>query len=209
MVLLPETCVDDIIGFNDLTTDEAGRIYAGSLGASPFGPEAGKKTGCLHLVDLDGSHRVLSTGIRLTNGLGFSPGGETLYHADSGRHRVGGLRGAGRRRHRGSGEISRSSTTAFRTALAVDAEGGRGGSPPRMGARVLRFDSEGGLRQRVPCPHPMPTSVCFGGEDLLDLYVVTGTAGTGRDDSGTIYRIRVDVPGLPVPPSRVALRPSA
>ena len=207
VVLLGNDCVDGIIGFNDLTADEAGRIYAGSLGASPFGPEAGKKDGYLHLVDLDGSHRVLAAGIRLTNGLGFSPGGETLYHSDSGRHRIGAYE------VRDGGDIGEWRDFAIvengiPDGLAV-AEDGSVWVAAAHGGEVLQFGPEGSLRQRIPCPHPMPTSVCFGGGDLLDLYVVTGTAGTGRDDSGTIYRLRVDVPGLPVPPVRVPLAPPA
>jgi gluconolactonase len=51
----------------------------------------------------------------------------------------------------------------------------------------------------------MVTSVCFGGDDLRTLYVVTGTDSSGRDDAGTVFRLSVDVPGLPVPPARVRL----
>ncbi|MFC1885935.1 SMP-30/gluconolactonase/LRE family protein [Thermodesulfobacteriota bacterium] len=42
------------IGFNDMSTDTAGRIYVGSLG---FRISAGEepKTGFLHMIDLDGS----------------------------------------------------------------------------------------------------------------------------------------------------------
>ena len=203
VVLLENDCVPGIIGFNDLTTDTAGRIYAGSLGASPFGPDAGKKDGFLHLVDTDGSHRVLAGGIRLTNGLGFSPGGDTLYHCDSGRHRVGTYD------VRDGGDIGEWRSFAvvengIPDGLAVAADGSVWVAAAH-GGEVLHFGADGGLRRRIACPHPMPTSVCFGGADLLDLYIVTGTAGTGRDDSGTVYRIRVDVPGLPVPPARVEL----
>ena len=205
VVLLGNDCVDAIIGFNDLTTDAAGRIYAGSLGASPFGPEAGKKDGYLHLVELDGSHRVLAAGIRLTNGLGFSPGGDSLYHADSGRHRIGAYE------VHGGGDVGEWRDFAvvdngIPDGLAV-AEDGSLWVAAAHGGEVLHFGPSGDLRRRIACPHPMPTSVCFGGADLLDLYVVTGTAGTGRDDSGTIFRTRVDVPGLPVAPARVALSP--
>jgi gluconolactonase len=49
----------------------------------------------------------------------------------------------------------------------------------------------------------MVTSVCFGGDDLRDLYVVTGSEGAPTDHSGTVFRLRVDVPGLPVAPARV------
>ncbi|MCY4452729.1 MAG: hypothetical protein OXC01_12340 [Immundisolibacterales bacterium] len=44
-------------------------------------------------------------------------------------------------------------------------------------------------------------------EHRRGIAVVTGPAGTGRDDPGTIFRTRVDVPGLTVAPARVALSP--
>jgi gluconolactonase len=51
----------------------------------------------------------------------------------------------------------------------------------------------------------MVTSLCFGGDDLRDLYVVTGSEGAPTETSGTIFRTRADVPGQPLPPCRVAL----
>ena len=63
------------IGFNDLTTDQAGRIYVGCVGFRIFGGDE-PKPGFLHVIDLDGSVRTISDGIWLTNGLGFSPDGK-------------------------------------------------------------------------------------------------------------------------------------
>jgi gluconolactonase len=51
----------------------------------------------------------------------------------------------------------------------------------------------------------MVTSVCFGGDDLRDLYVVTGSRGGPKPDCGTVYRTRVAVPGMLRPLARVAL----
>ena len=47
-----------------------------------FGGDA-PKPGHLHVIDLDGTMRTLSDGVMLTNGLGFSPDGERLYHSDA------------------------------------------------------------------------------------------------------------------------------
>ena len=78
-----------VVGFNDLTTDADGRIYAGALGASPvFDDGREPRAGDLYLVDLDGSARVVALDVQLTNGLGFSPDGATLYHSDSRRQTV-------------------------------------------------------------------------------------------------------------------------
>ncbi len=187
-------------GYNDLTTDAAGRIYAGSLGSAVF-EEGEQLPGDLHLIDLDGSSRVVAEDIVLTNGLGFSPDGGTLYHADSRRQ------------------------TVYRYAVAGDGNLGekqpfarvRQGSPDGLavsedgavwlavagGGGVSVFEPDGRLREHVAIPMPMCTSVCFGGDDLRDLYIVTGSVGIEGDREGSVYRLRIDVPGLPVPPARV------
>ena len=62
------------VGYNDLTTDSKGRVYAGSLGASPvFEDGREPQAGDLYLIDLDGSARIVGTDVQLTHGLGFSP----------------------------------------------------------------------------------------------------------------------------------------
>ena len=52
-------------------------------------------------------------------------------------------------------------------------------------------------------PLPMVTSLCFAGDDMRDLYIVTGSRGGPRENCGSIFRTRADVPGLPLPPARV------
>ena len=80
--LLSLDAIPGATGFNDLTTDNAGRVYVGSLAFRVFGNEA-PKPGHLHVIDLDGKMRTLSDGVMLTNGLGFSPDGWRLYHSDA------------------------------------------------------------------------------------------------------------------------------
>ena len=82
VVLLDDGVTKDAVGFNDLTTDAKGRIYVGSLAYRVFGGEE-PRPGHLHLIDIDGSVRTLSDGVMLTNGIGFSPDGRRLYHADA------------------------------------------------------------------------------------------------------------------------------
>ena len=59
--LLSLDAIPGATGFNDLTTDAAGRIYVGSLAFRVFGGET-PKPGHLHVIDLDGSMRTLSDG---------------------------------------------------------------------------------------------------------------------------------------------------
>src|SRR5258708_36279419 len=80
--LLSLDAIPGATGFNDLTTDGAGRIYVGSLAFRVFGGEA-PKPGHLHGIDLDGTMRTVSDGVMRTNGMGFSPHGQRVYHSDA------------------------------------------------------------------------------------------------------------------------------
>src|SRR5216684_173398 len=73
---------DDIPGFNDLFTDSAGRVYVGSLRSDPFKPGT-RIPGELWRIDAEGKVVQLYGDVGLTNGIGFSPDGRIIYHADS------------------------------------------------------------------------------------------------------------------------------
>ena len=205
VVLLDRDPKLGIVGFNDLTTDATGRIYVGSLCLDPFDPEQQQtpKPGWLHVIDTDGTSRRLADNIRLTNGLGFSPDGKQLYHSDS-RANIVGVYDV-----RPDGSVGPRRTFArvedgVPDGLAVSVDGALWVAVAH-GSAVMVFDPDGRQRERIGCPLPMVTSVCFGGDDLRDLYVVTGSAGAGAENAGSIFRLRVEVAGLPVPLARVKL----
>ena len=193
-----------VVGFNDLTTDAVGRIYAGALGASPvFDDGREPRAGDLYLVDLDGSARVVALDVQLTNGLGFSPDGATLYHSDSRRQ------------------------TVFCYSVADDGSLGEkrpfvkteGGSPDGLavsedgavwvalagGSGVGVYSASGAQQDLIEIPQPMCTSLCFGGADRRDLYIVSGSDGSQSDRAGAVYRTRTSVAGLPVANARTRL----
>ncbi len=193
-----------ILGFNDITTDAAGRIYAGSLAFRPVGADDEPLPGELYCLDRDGSSRVVAGDVMLTNGMGFSPDGKLLYHSESLRHvvRVYDVADDGSLSpHRSFAEVK----PGVPDGLAL-AEDGSVWVAVAHGSRVDVFEPDGQKRLEIALEIPMVTSLCFGGDDLRDLYIVTGTEGTGRDDAGSVFRLRVDVPGLPVAPARVAAK---
>ena len=201
--LLDSLTADNAHGFNDLTTDHHGRIYVGSLGFKVFAGEP-MKPGNLYLLDLDGSVAKVSDGILLTNGLGVSPDGKRLYHSDARRQmvRVYDIEPGGGLGHwkafcvMGEGRVPDGVKVAADGSVWVaDAHGGR----------VAVFGPDGVHRQDIPVPLPMVTSLCFGGDDLKDLYIVTGSRGGPSETCGTVYRMRTDVAGLPLAPCRVRL----
>lgn len=202
VVLLDRDPAHGNVGFNDLTTDAAGRIYVGSLG-SPVFEEGEQLPGDLHVIDLDGSARIVAEDVLLTNGLGFSPDGKTLYHSDSRRQTVHCYDVVG------NGDLGPKRTFATLDdgapdGLAVSADGGVWVAVAGGGC-VAVFEPDGSQRRRIAVPMPMCTSVCFGGVALTDLYIVTGSDGVEGDREGSVFRERVGVAGMRVPISRVRL----
>jgi gluconolactonase len=197
---------DRRVGFNDITTDAAGRVYAGSLGSSPvFEDGREPRSGDLYLVDLDGSARIVGHDIQLTNGLGFAPDGRTLYHSDTTRGGVFCYDVAE------DGELG--AKRPFVEVAGADglvvAEDGSVWVALAVAGGVQVYSPDGTARQFIDIPKPMCTSLCFGGADLKDLYIVCGSRGTGNDNAGAVYKVRTEVAGVPVAPARVALDPGS
>lgn len=192
------------VGFNDITTDAAGRIYAGELGASPFADDAGQVAGRLWMIDTDGSSTVVGHDVLLTNGLGFSPTGHTLYHSDSTRgavmkyqvHDDGTL---------GPKEPFAETHRGVPDGLVVSEDGAVWVALAGGGAGVAVFDELGEQIEHIAIPLPMCTSVCFGGSDLRRLYIVSGSDGADHDRAGAVFVTETRVAGLPVAPAQVPL----
>ena len=70
-------------GFNDLHTDALGRVYVGSIKVDPFDENAVNPGGELWRLASDQEPIEIYDGVLITNGIGFSPDGLLLYHADS------------------------------------------------------------------------------------------------------------------------------
>ena len=193
------------VGYNDITTDSQGRVYAGSLGASPvFDDGREPQAGELYLMELDGTARVVADDVQLTNGLGFSPDGKLLYHSDSRRQTVfcysvaddGSL---------GEKRVFVVVEKGAPDGLVVSEDGAVWVALAGGGHGVAVYEPGGKQRELVEIPQPMCTSVCFGGSDLKDLYIVSGSDGSSAENTGAVYRTRTEVAGLPVPPARVKI----
>ena len=70
-------------------------------------------------------------------------------------------------------------------------------------SRVIRLTPEGEIDRIIVLAATRPTSVAFGDEDLKTLFITTARAGLSfpqldaRPLSGSLFAIRVEVPGLP------------
>lgn len=195
-VVLLETAGDEQF-FNDLTADSDGRLYIGSV---PKDHEAG--TGRLYRMQTDGSVDVLADDIRITNGLAADPTGRQLFHVDSPRRVVFryALQGGERDVFADTSEYA-----GVPDGLALAADGSiwvamAGGSV------VVGWDAGGRRVAELPVPAELVTSVCFGGEDLSTLWVLSGVNAEHPDPAGgSVFATVGPTTGLPAPEARVRL----
>jgi gluconolactonase len=132
--------------------------------------------------------------------MGFSPDASLLYHCDSTTKAVWVYDVTGDRRlkdRRVFGKLPE----GWPDGMAVDVDGGVWVAVVRYG-EVIRFKANGTVEQRIKMPAEMVTSLCFGGADMMDLYVVTADNTEDVNLKGTVFRMRADVPGLAVPKAR-------
>ncbi len=191
----------DVPGFNDIFTDAEGRVLAGSLRSNPFGEERDRRPGELYRIDAEGDAVELYGDVWLTNGIGLSPDGSTIYHSDTAKlailaHHL-----------RSDGSVEQTSVLSKvegggPDGLAVDEEGGIWVAVYGGGC-VQRFTAAGSLERTLPVPATSVTSLCFGGEDRRDLFVVSADNSEDPTRAGSIFRTRVDVAGLPVALARI------
>ena len=172
--------VEGVTGFNDLGVDGEGRVHVGALRFRPFAGES-PVPGEVWRIDSAGATKALE-GIDWPNGIGFAPDGATIYACDYAHGTVVST---------GGREFARVPEGSA-DGLAVDAEGGVWVATGEGGA-LARFAPDGALDRTVDVPASFVTSLCFGGDDLREVYVTAvGDAGGG------LLRARCDVAGLPV-----------
>jgi sugar lactone lactonase YvrE len=183
---------------NDIHTDAAGNIYGGTLDYTGLVAGREPQPGMLFRLDPAGVVTVLSRDVRISNGIGFSPDGSLLYHADT-------AVGIWRYTLDDSGAATHRDLFAAQTGcdgLAVDAEGGVWAAcfaPPS----VVRFRPDGTLDRRVEFAAKGVLSLCFGGADQRDLYVTTADDfANPATRKGAVYRARSDIAGQPLTPAR-------
>ncbi len=189
--------LEDAPGFNDLFVNSDGQILVGCLRANPFSTSGPRETGELYAITAEGKATVLYGDVSLSNGIGLSPDGRTLYHSDTARNQVivhdidATGRAVDRRPLADTPEV-------LPDGLAVD-EAGCIWIANYGGGCVLRFSPKGELDLRIDVPAKQVTSLCFGGSDLRDLYIVTADNTDDPALAGTIFRTRADTPGLHTP----------
>jgi len=179
------------VRMNDGACDPQGRFWAGTM-AYDESPGAGT----LYRLELDGRCSTVLTGLTISNGIGWSPDGKTLYLSDSGAGSVDAFDFDG-----ATGEISRRRTLVHidqpgtaPDGLTVDEQGDLWVGIYN-GWAVNRYEPDGSLRAAVEMPVAQVTSCAFGGHDRRTLFVTTGrerldeAALERQPDAGRVFSV--------------------
>jgi sugar lactone lactonase YvrE len=188
------------VRMNDGACDPQGRFWAGTMAydESPGG-------GTLYRLELDGSCTTVLTGLTISNGIGWSRDGETMYLNDSGtgcveKFRFDGATGAITNRR----TLVRSDRPGVvPDGLTLDEEDGVWVALWGGGV-VNRYAPDGSLLASVRLPVERPTSCAFGGPERSTMFVTTAREGLDaaararQPDSGHVFSITgLGVRGLP------------
>ncbi len=186
--------------FNDVTAGPDGSFYAGS-----YFEDAPR--GELLRFNPDGSHELISDGLGISNGMGFSPDLTVFYHTDS-------LAGEiyAYDYHAATSELTNrrilvklDPSEGIPDGMTVDGDGNIW-SACWGGAQIIQFAPDGTEMSRIKFPAVQTSAVMFGGDDFTDIYVTTATFGSDdpiTDDDppayhaisnrgGQLYRVRQD-----------------
>jgi sugar lactone lactonase YvrE len=205
--------------FNDGKADPVGRFWASTI----YEPRDAARAQ-LFSLDCRPSNRgpaapvleVKAGGATTGNGLAWSPDGRVVYWADTPGHCI--------RAWDWDGQSNAMSHERVFHQFPLKPPGwqfgdaGYAGRPDGAavdalgnyyiamfeGARVLKLSPAGEIVAEIGVPAQCPTMPCFGGADLQTLYLTTARHNRSAaelktyPDSGCVFSMRVDVPGLPV-----------
>jgi sugar lactone lactonase YvrE len=170
-----------------------GRFWVGMLG---------NDNNPLYRIDPDGSIHQMDDGILLSNGIHWSPDGETMYLADSLRRVIYAYDFEG-----SSGSISNrrvavdtSGEEGLPDGISVDSQGCIWVAMCE-GWQVMRYDPDGRLERRLKMPVECPTSCAFGGAQLNELYITSSRSlispGTisHQPHAGDLFRLSLSIRG--------------
>lgn len=184
--------------FNDGRCDAAGRFIAGTV----YPPKDWDGAN-LYCLDTDLSVTKLADGLLTSNGVAFSPDNKTFYYSDTPKHVI----------YKCDYDLATgfiSNRQVFHQfphgngrpdGATVDTEG-HYWTALYEGGRVVRLNPQGEIVEEITVPAKCPTMVALGGEDMRTMFITSVGNRPEEElkqypDSGAVFKVRVDVPGLP------------
>jgi sugar lactone lactonase YvrE len=187
------------VRMNDAACDPQGRFWAGSMAYD-------QREGAARVLrcDPDGAVRVVLSDRMIANGLGWSPDGRTLYHADTGPRVVTAYPFDPVTGELGAGDVIIRPEAGGPDGLLVDDEGALWVALHGAG-EVRRYGPDGATLAVVRLPVSQPTSVAIGGASGRRLFVTTAWESfderqrAAQPDAGRVFAVDdvgVTAPGL-------------
>ncbi len=194
--------------FNDAKVGPDGRAFGGTM---PY--RAGDEPASLYRLDAGARARSVLDGLTLSNGLGWSPDGGTMYAIDSGTATVLTCQY----------DVADGSLGTVTPLIEFDLP--PGSMPDGMcvdddgclwiavwgSGELRRHRPDGRLDRRVALPVSQPTSACFAGTrgDMLVItsasYALDASALAREPHAGSVFAFDPGVTGRPAAPSNPAL----
>ena len=189
---------------NDGACDPQGRFWAGTMA-----DDHRDGGGALYRLDRFGQTELMLDDLTISNGLGWSPDGQTMYLVDSGPRVVyefafdpdwGTIAGS-------RVLITIAEDLGAPDGMTVDAAGDLWVAV-YGGGRVHRYSPDGSLRQAILVPAAQTTCCGFGGPRLHRLYITTATENWSEEErraepaAGVVYSCDTNTVGLPAAPFR-------
>jgi sugar lactone lactonase YvrE len=184
--------------FNDGACDPAGRFLAGTM-AYDFRPGAGS----LYRLELDLRVSQLIDSVTISNGLGWSPDGGTMYYVDTPTTRIDAF----------DYDVDSGAISGRRPFVQIEGEGRPDGLCVDIegaiwialwpGWSVRRYLVDGTLDAILPLPVAEVSSCVFGGSALDELFITTAWSTLSDEQraaqphAGSLFRASVGMRGLP------------
>ncbi|MDB2327388.1 MAG: SMP-30/gluconolactonase/LRE family protein [Verrucomicrobiales bacterium] len=191
--------------FNDGKCDPQGRFWFGSMDI-----EEKENLGILYSMDLDGKVKAWIENIGVSNGMTWSPDGKTMYYIDSPTRRLDTF----------DFDSSNGSITNRRNLVTFDEEEGFPDGMTRDSEGYLwiahwaggciskRCPASGERLARIPTHAYQTSACCFGGPELIDLYITSAQVDLTESQqatfpqSGHLFKKTLETPGSPTFPYR-------
>jgi sugar lactone lactonase YvrE len=186
--------------FNDGKCDPTGRFLAGTM------DDAEKEaSGSLYSYSPGGTMKTLLTGVRISNGLTWSPDQQIFYFIDTPTRQVTAFD-----YDLATGNIANPRAVinvppglGWPDGMTSDVEGMLWVAM-WAGAKITRWNpNTGQLLESLPIPAFNVSACVFGGPDLTDLYITSARKGMTTEQlaayplSGGLFRLQTNIQGIP------------
>ncbi|MBH31154.1 MAG: gluconolaconase [Candidatus Marinimicrobia bacterium] len=179
--------------FNDVVADPLGRVFCGVMSTE-------KSAGWVYRLDPDKSVTKVIQNTGTANGMGFSKDAKRLFFSDSKKSNITIF------------DYDKASGSLSNSRIILQTSRSEGGSPDGLcmdsddniwvglweGSAILQMDQNGKEMQRIQFPTSKITTLCFGGEDLRDIFITSA----GADDleqngqlAGALFHLNLGIKG--------------